>query len=182
MWEAINNRIACSAYGNIAQVDPKDPVAKCGMPVPADRIDQQGDVWNGKIECGGGKWGLSHYGLKPQPGSSPITDRSQTAALFFDPEQTPMFSDDHSFNTRRRAMERPLLKTSTGEAPDGPSSSTFPHMQVLLRKGLRRLGSSYSQCTAAKGVGHCEKYSCSRSSSQWKDRTVFSSPSGICLR
>ena len=56
MWEAINNAFAPSAADGTAKRDPKDPVAKCGMPVPADRIDQQGDVWNGTGGRCGGKW------------------------------------------------------------------------------------------------------------------------------
>ncbi len=61
MWEAINNGMAPSAFGNIAQGNPKDQVANRGKPVPTDRIDQQGNVWNGIRGLGGGKWGLGHF-------------------------------------------------------------------------------------------------------------------------
>ena len=56
MWEAINNAFAPCAFNFTAQVDPKDQVAKRGMPVPTDRIDQQGDVWKPFGPRGGGKW------------------------------------------------------------------------------------------------------------------------------
>jgi len=74
MWEAINNAFAPCAFNFTARVDPKDQVAKREMPVPADRIDQQGDVWKPLEPRGGGKWVVGRSGACKAA-------RAQTAAI-----------------------------------------------------------------------------------------------------